>query len=224
MDNPWDPLCTPLPTVGPMKTSLATTISVVGVLAAGGVAFAVNSSVLDAATMTADNTPALQAEALPLADVKTSGPTDSDSILSSLGDSTESPVTTFAPTGDQTPATTVAPTATSSQTAYNVEGFGVVTLTQSTTSLTVASVEPQPGVKFTTKQESPTRIEVLFVSSAGVGIKFHADVIDSRIVTSVMNEPRLQGAPRRKDDDHDDREEHDDDHDGDHESGEHDDD
>lgn len=204
-----------------MKTSLATTISVVGVLAAGGVAFAVNSSVLDAATMTADNTPALQAEALPLADVNTSGATDSGSILSSLGDSTDSPATTLAPSTDQSPATTVASAATS-QTAYNVEGFGIVTLTQSTNSLTVASVEPQPGVKFTTKQESPTRVEVLFVSTAGVGIKFHADVIDSRIVTSVMSEPRVQGAPRRKDDDRE--KDHDEDHDEDHESGEHDDD
>lgn len=208
-----------------MKTSLATTISVVGVLAAGGVAFAVNSSVLDAATMTAGNTPALQAEALPLADVNSFGSTDSGSILSSLGDSTESVAPTPAPSTNQSPTTTVAPTATSSQTAYNVEGFGVVTLTQTTNSLTVASVEPQSGVKFTTKQESPTRVEVLFVSSAGVSIKFHADVIDSRIVTSVMNEPRLQGAPRRKDDDHEERDDdHDKDHEEDHELGEHDDD
>lgn len=211
-----------------MKTSLATTISVVGVLAAGGVAFAVNSSVLDAATMTADNTPALQAEALPLVDVNMSGATQPGSVIGSLGDSTDSPTTTFAPTTDQASVTTVA-SAASSQTAYNVEGFGVVTLKQSTNSLTIGSVDPQPGVTFTTKQESPTRIEVLFVSSAGVGIKFHADVIDSRIVTSVMSEPRVQGSPRRKDDDHEDRdddrdEDHDEDRDDDHESGEHDDD
>ncbi|NBY13119.1 MAG: hypothetical protein EBQ75_09780 [Actinobacteria bacterium] len=65
MDLLWERLYRAIPTVVLMKTSLATTISVVGVLAAGGVALAVNSSVLDSATMTAENAPALQAEVLP---------------------------------------------------------------------------------------------------------------------------------------------------------------
>lgn len=203
-----------------MKTSVATTISVVGVLAAGGVAFAVNSSVFDSATMTAEHAPALQAEAVPVAQ---STMTDSGSAISSLGDSVLSPDTTTVDTSGSTPATTVAaPTETSTQSAYNIEGFGVVTLEQRTGSLKILSVAPKPGVTFTPQQESPTRIEVAFMSAAGVSIKFHADIIDSRIVTSVMNEPLLHGAPRRKDDDHD-SDEQDDDHDG-RELGEHDDD
>ena len=90
-------------------------------------------------------------------------------------------------------------------------------------SLTIVSVAPESTVKYTTKQESPTRIEVFFVSSAGVSIKFHADVIDGRIVTSVMNEPgpRIGGHTKREDDHDGDRDEG---HDEDHESGEHDDD
>jgi hypothetical protein len=209
-----------IPMVRNMKTSLATTISVVGVLAAGGVAFAVNTSVLDSATMTADNSPALQAEAIPVAE---SAMTSTGSVLTALGDSVISTDTTTVDASGPAPSSTVvAPTETTTQSAYNVEGFGVVTLEQRTGSLRIVSVTPQSGVKFAPQQESATRIEVAFVSAAGVGIKFHADIIDSRIVTSVMNEPRLHGAPRRKDDDHD-SDEHDDDHDG-HESGEHDDD
>lgn len=200
-----------------MKTSLATTISVVGVLAAGGVAFAVNTSVLDSATMTADNSPALQAEAIPVAQSNMSG---SGSVLTALGDSVASPETTSVDSSGSSPSTTVvAPTETSTQSAYNVEGFGVVTLEQRTGSLRILSIIPQSGVTFTSQQETATRIEVAFKSAAGVSIKFHADIIDSRIVTSVMNEPRLQGTPRHKDDDHDS-----DEHDDDHESGEHDDD
>ncbi|NBY13120.1 MAG: hypothetical protein EBQ75_09785 [Actinobacteria bacterium] len=106
-----------------------------------------------------------------------------------------------------------------SKSAYNIEGFGVVTLAQSSGSLTVVSVAPIATVKYTTKQESPTRVEVVFISSAGVTIKFHADVIDGRIVTSVMNEPAPRIGSRRKHED-----DHDGDHDEDHESGEHDDD
>jgi hypothetical protein len=221
LDFPWDPVCSPIRMVMDMKTSLATTISVVGVLAAGGVAFAVNTSVLDSATMTAENAPALQAEAIPVVNSNTSGSADSGSILSSLADSPSTPTTVVAGT-DQPAVTTVAPSPTSSQTAYSVEGFGVVTLEQRESSLTIVSVVPQSSVTYSSKQESATRIEVSFMSSTGVSIKFHADVIDGRIVTSVMNEPRIQGAPRRKDDDHD-SDEHED-RDEDHESGEHDDD
>ncbi len=51
-----------------MKTSIATTLSVVGVLAAGGVAFAVNTSVLDTATNQFSASQALEAN---IADIAT---------------------------------------------------------------------------------------------------------------------------------------------------------
>jgi len=61
-----------------------------------------------------------------------------------------------------------------------------------------------------------------------VSIKFHADIIDGRVVTSVMNEGGPRDSARSKgsddhDDDHED-DDHDKEHDDDHESGEHDDD
>ena len=45
-----------------MKTTFATTFSIVGVLAAGGIAFAVNTSVLDTATNQFSASQALVAE------------------------------------------------------------------------------------------------------------------------------------------------------------------
>ena len=227
MDFLWKLLYQPTSTVVDMKTSLATTISIVGVLAAGGVALAVNSSVLDSATMTAENAPALQAEIVALTDTASLAPADQGGTLASQSNGVDDPAPSASvPEVQPTETTVVAPatpSATSVQSAYNVQGFGVVTLAQGTGSLTVVSVAPESTVKYTTKQESPTRIEVFFVSSAGVSIKFHADVIDGRIVTSVMNEPgpRIGGHTKREDDHDGDRDE---DHDEDHESGEHDDD
>lgn len=226
MDLLWEPLNRPLRTVWTMKPSLATTISVIGVLAAGGIALAVNSSVLDSATMTAENAPALRAEILSLADTSNGAPTGASGTISAQGDDVESP----SPSTPSTPSTLVAgiqPTATtiasSTQSAYNVQGFGVVTLSQGASSLTVVSVVPESTVKYTTKQESLTRIEVEFVSNAGVRVKFHADIIDNRVVTSVMNGGGPRDSGRNKDsDDHDD--DHDEEREEDHESGEHDDD
>ena len=209
MDFLWKDLYSATRNVVFMKTSLATTISVVGVLAAGGVAFAVNSSVLDSATMTAENTSALQAEVLPLANTDFTMNPGSQGTVSTPGDGVNA--TSQTTISISTPTTVSAP----SKFAYNIDGFGVVTLMQSSGSLTVVSVAPQSSVKYTTKQESPTRIEVVFVSSAGVTIKFNADVINGKIVTSAINEP----ASRVGTGSH-----HDEDHDEDHESGEDDDD
>ena len=213
-----------------MKTSLATSISIVGVLAAGGVALAVNTSVLDSATMTAENAPALQAEALPLSssgDVQPGLSNDPVAAQAAGVDSSTTTVVQLDPTATTLPPS-ASPTATpqgltSTRAAYNVQGLGVVTLEQSTDSLTIVSVTPESGIKYVTKQESPTRIEVLFTMTSGAGIKFHADVINGRIVTSVMNDhpPRTLGGQKREDHDDDD---HDEDHDEEHESDEHDDD
>ena len=50
-----------------MKTSLATTLSITGVLAAGALAFTVNTSVLDNAVTTSEAAPALQADVVAVA-------------------------------------------------------------------------------------------------------------------------------------------------------------
>ena len=182
-----------------VKTSLATTISMGVVLAAGSVAFAVNTSVLDA-TVTADQAPAGSAR---LVDEP-----------ATTGTSAAAPATTVVPPDDaavaQAAATTL-PQAT--QSAYDVQGFGIVTLEQTASSLTVVSVAAAANVTAQAGQESATRVEVRFADASGQSVTFHADVIGGRIVTSVMREPadgrRGNARPPRDDDHHghhDDRE------------------
>jgi hypothetical protein len=172
-----------------MKKSIATTLSVVGVLAAGGVAFAVNTSVLDTATNQFSASQALEAN---IADIAS---------------------------GSGSSETTVAPSA-AAETSYNIDGIGIVTLSQSGGTLSVANVEPVSGYTYSSVNESASRIEVTFKNDTKM-LKFHADIIGDRIITSVLNEPTdPSGAPRMKHH----GEDHDDDHDGNHEEGEDDDD
>ena len=176
-----------------MKTSIATTLSVVGVLAAGGVAFAVNTSVLDTATNQFSASQALEANIEDIA------------------------------TGDSGSSTTVVPPA-AAETSYNIEGIGVVTLSQNGSALSVANVAPVSGYTFTSMNESASRIEVIFKNGTKT-LKFNADIIGDRIITSVLNEPApIAGAPRPKSHDEEHDEDHDEDHEGHHEEGEDDDD
>jgi hypothetical protein len=195
-----------------MKTSIATTLSVVGVLAAGGVAFAVNTSVLDTATNQFSASQALEAN---IADIATG---DSGAAIS---EEQANPVSGQSATDTIAPATKAeAPSATAVETSYNIAGIGVVTLSHNGSALSVANVAPVSGYTFTSMNESASRIEVIFKNGTKT-LKFHADIIGDRIITSVLNEPTdPSGAPRMKHR----GEDHDDDHDGNHEEGEDDDD
>lgn len=149
-------------------------------LAAGGVAYAVNTSVLDA-TVTAEQAPADTAR---LVDQPASPEDAGTEVATTLVDPGQAVVAQE--------VTTTLPPATRS--AYDVQGLGIVTLEQTSASLTVVSVEAAAGVTAEPVQESSTRIEVRFVDGSGQSTKFHADVIGGRIVTSVMREP--SGRPR----------------------------
>ena len=63
-----------------MKTTFATTFSIVGVLAAGGIAFAVNTSVLDNATNQFSASQALEAEVAGIVLAQNSSTTDPTAI------------------------------------------------------------------------------------------------------------------------------------------------
>jgi len=187
-----------------MKTSLATTLSVIGVIAAGSVAYAVNTSVLDSADQTPTARQALEATITDLATQEASPVSDQS-------------VNTVAPTA-------TVPSATAVQTSYNIDGVAVVTLSRDGESLSVVSVTPVSGYTYAATNESISRIEIRFTKGAAV-LKFHADIIGDRVVTSVMNEPQASGAaPRPHSHDEEHEEDHDEDHDEDHEEGEHDDD
>ena len=168
-----------------MKTTFATTFSIVGVLAAGGIAFAVNTSVLDTATNQFSASQALVAEVAGIV------PTENAPVVEST-------------------AVTVAPPAIV-ETAYNIAGVAVVTLSQNGTSLSVANVAPAGDYTYSTVNETASRVLVTFTSGVKT-MKFRAEIIGDRIITSVLNETAPTAtAPRPRthnedDDDDDERE------------------
>ena len=170
-----------------MKTSLATVLSITGVLAAGALAFTVNTSVLDNAVTTSEAAPALQAEVIALSN--------------------------FAPSAVTTPAAAavavaVEPTV-AAQSTYNIDGVAAITLSLDTNSLKVVSVAPVNGYTFAATAESNSRIAVALTLGDSV-MTFHAEVLDGRIITSIIAEqPKISSAaPKmRSNDENDDHEE-----------------
>lgn len=178
-----------------MKTTFATTFSIVGVLAAGGIAFAVNTSVLDNATNQFSASQALEAEVAGVV------PTENAAVVSQ--NQTTPPTAVVEPT-----ATTVAPPAIV-ETAYNIAGVAVVTLSQNGTSLSVANVAPAGDYTYSTVNETASRVLVTFTSGVKT-MKFRAEIIGDRIITSVLNETAPTATaprPRTHDEDDDDERE-----------------
>jgi hypothetical protein len=174
-----------------MKTTFATTFSIVGVLAAGGIAFAVNTSVLDTATNQFSASQAIVAETVGIV------PTENAVVVEST-------------------AITVAPPAIV-ETAYNIAGVAVVTLSQNGTSLLVANVAPAGDYAYSTVNETASRVLVTFTSGVKT-MKFRAEIIGDRIITSVLNETAPTAtAPRPRthnEDDDDDNERENDENEG----------
>ena len=165
-----------------MKTTFATTFSIVGVLAAGGIAFAVNTSVLDTATNQFSASQAIVAETVGIV------PTENAVVVEST-------------------AITVAPPAIV-ETAYNIAGVAVVTLSQNGTSLSVANVAPAGDYTYSTVNETASRVLVTFTSGVKT-MKFRAEIIGDRIITSVLNETAPTATaprPRTQDNDKDNNE------------------
>ena len=172
-----------------MKTSLATMLSVTGVLAAGALAFAVNTSVLDHAVTTSEAAPTLQADVVSLSNL--------------------APISATAPAATTQAAPTPAPAVTAevaaavaAQSTYNIDGVAAITLALSDNSLSVVSVTPAGGYTAAATAVSASRIEVVLTRSNSV-MKFSAQVLDGRIVTSVVAEqPRATStAPSKYNDD-----------------------
>ena len=172
-----------------MKTSLATMLSVTGVLAAGALAFAVNTSVLDHAVTTSEAAPTLQADVVSL------------SNLAPIGATAPAATTQAAPTPAPAVTAEVA-AAVAAQSTYNIDGVAAITLALSDNSLSVVSVTPAGGYTAAATAVSASRIEVVLTKSNSV-MKFSAQVLDGRIVTSVVAEqPRVSStAPTKYNDD-----------------------
>lgn len=141
-----------------MKTSLATTLSVIGVLATGGVAMAVNTTVLDS-TVSSIEGPSPLAEALV--------PVAALSVDSAI------PIAPLSPVAS-----------TSVRSAYEVQGVGLITLEQNGSGLGVVEVNPVSGWTYESTNELGTRTEIRFINGEQ-DVKFTAELLDGRVVTAV---------------------------------------
>jgi len=132
----------------------------VGVLAAGSAAFAVNTSVLNHATQSSEASQTLQADVV------------------AFGITNQTP-STLAPANG-------APASTAVQSQYNIDGAGVVTLAQDAAVLTTVVVEPTNGFTYETKSESNSRVEVRLTKDTQQ-LVFHAELLNGRIITSLTS-------------------------------------
>lgn len=181
-----------------MKASLATTLSVIGVLAAGGVALAVNTTVLDS-TVSSVEGPS------PLAETLVPG--------AALSVAPTTPVVT-APIATET---TVVPA--SVQSAYDVQGVGIITLEQSATSLAVVSVNPVSGWRYESVGTEATNAQIKFTNGTR-SVMFSAELLGGQVVTAVQAtdisfaaQPKGDDEEEEDDDEEDDEDEDDDDDD-----------
>ncbi len=147
-----------------MKTSLATSLSIIGVLATGGVAMAVNTTILDSTLSSVEETPAMAEANVPVSALSLDSATPA--FLPNQGDAFPA-VSEMIVTSD-----------------FNIEGVGVVTLEQSATGLAVASISPLAGWTYEDETESLTRIKIEFANGSQ-HVKFQAVLLDGRIVTAV---------------------------------------
>ena len=105
------------------------------------------------------------------------------------------------------------------QSTYNIDGVATITLSLDASSLSVVSVTPVSGYTFITTAKNNSRIAVALTLGDSV-MTFHAEVLDGRIITSIVAEqPRiLNAAPKTHSNDDDDKHEeneHEEDRDGD---------
>ncbi len=178
-----------------MKVSIATALSVAGVLAAGAAAYAVNVSVLDAPSSSDTSlvSTTLPAEAAS-ANTATNGAVSADGVR--VNDTT---------------------------TSYQVGTAGTVVVDTSSGAVVVTSVIPNAGYTAEpARSEANGLVKVHFLSS-GSRIEFTAQLVNGEVVVKTTNEamnpvagtpskPSFPGGGRDDDDDregHEDREHHD---------------
>ena len=173
-----------------MKTGIAATISVVGVIAAGVAAFAVNSSVLGSSS------PANSAIVSPAE----AGNTQNGTAINN---------------GQVTATDALATAVTDTTTTYKVGEAGSVVIDTTSGAVVVTGIAPAAGyTSEPARTEAGGIVKVHFIS-ATQRIEFSAQMVNGSVKTNVVNEgnPSMGSAPSRPhhddDDDHEEREEHD---------------
>lgn len=172
--------------VMPMKTSLATTISIAGVVAAGAFTFAVNSTMLTSVS-TAAELPSVDAAVLSpgSSGLAVLSPPSSVSVVGSqsVGSYRSAPTSS-------SPSLSIAPTTTvqvgqSTVSSYSIQGAASVQLVQSPSHLSVGGVKPQDGYVYSAENVSATRV-IVTLSNSQHRLKFNAEIIGGRVVTSLI--------------------------------------
>jgi len=184
--------------VMPMKTSLATTISIAGVVAAGAFTYAANSSMLtlvstsaeiapvDAAVL-APGTTGLTVMAPPLTVVVTGIDSGSGVGSQSVAGDRSAPTSSSSSSSSSSLApTTTVQVGSSTVSSYSIQGAASVQLVQTASSLSVGSVNPQNGYIYNAESVSATRVVVTLTSSTQK-LKFNAELIGGRVVTSLIS-------------------------------------
>jgi len=223
------------PMVSYMKSGIATSLSIAGVLLAGGSALALNSSVLQdsttvrgtpalAATVSADGINTVNGGITALGDVDTAAAQSpvvpANSVANVIADPTTTTVaatpnipvapttSVAAPTPSVPPSTDARPPAPVEK-AFQVEDIAVITLSLNGRTLTVKSVVVTPGSLYkVTNTYSHDGDDVRITLAAPIRtIEFSARVINGQIVAAVGNPASGNLPPRPSRDDEDERDE-----------------
>ena len=183
--------------VMPMKTSIASTISIAGVVAAGAFTFAVNSTMLTSVSTSAEMAPVdaavlapgttgLTVLAPPLTVVVTGADSGSGVGSQAVAGDRSAPTSSSSSSSSSSIApTTTVQVGSSTVSSYSIQGAASVQLVQSANGLWVGSVNPQSGFIYNSESVSATRVVVTLTSSTQK-LKFNAELIGGRVVTSLI--------------------------------------
>ena len=192
-----------------MKTSVATTVSLVAVLAAGGLAFAVNTRALTDTSVVDGSVPAfaIVATASKLTNATLPAPSTTTSTAQSMVAGTSSSTTT------STAQSMVAGTSSAETSEYEIVGIGVIVVQKDGESLKVMNVNPSAGFTYSSLQKSSDQVQVDLASAKQI-VEFRARLLDGRIISDVQVKNILgtgksrNGEGEKDDDDDDDDEDH----------------
>ena len=190
-----------------MKPSIASFLSISAIVVAGGAALAVNATVFESpSTAAATEVP----EVLSVA-ATDDQPVPVDVGVGELGGQ-DSAVDVTSPTTTITAAQEDSPVATLSE--YEIPGVGVVTISQTGSSIEIDKVTTTSGYTYKLNEPFPGRLDIRFTSTT-TEIEFDAQLIDGRIVTVVKsratNSVSSTGTKSTSRSDHDDEDDHEED-------------
>ena len=192
-----------------MKTSVATTVSLVAVLAAGGLAFAVNTRALTDTSVVDGSVPAfaIVATASKLTNATLPAPSTTTSTAQSMVAGISASTTT------STAQSMVVGTSSAETSEYEIVGIGVIVVQKDGESLKVMNVNPSAGFTYSSLQKSSDQVQVDLASAKQI-VEFRARLLDGRIINDVQVKNILgtgksrNGEGEKDDDDDDDDEDH----------------